>query len=87
MNNYQKEAVKNHCPYADGFPDVEIIGASSDMLILDLGENKNGLKAGDSLKFTMNYMAVLRAMNSDYVDKKISNKIPASELKILEFKN
>ncbi|UBB90386.1 alanine racemase [Candidatus Kaistella beijingensis] len=69
------------------FPDVEIIGASSDMLILDLGVNKNGLKAGDSLKFTINYMAVLRAMNSDYVDKKISNKIPASELKILEFKN
>ena len=50
-------------------PGIEMIGASSDMLILDLGENLENLQVGDTINFSMNYMAVLRAMNSDYVDK------------------
>ena len=57
------------------FPNVEIVGASSDMLIIHLGENPNELKVGDTLDFSMNYMAVLRAMNSDYVDKKVDAEI------------
>lgn len=50
---------------------INIIGASSDMLILDLEDNSYGIRVGDTLEFSMNYMAVLRAMNSDYVDKKV----------------
>ncbi|WP_226065011.1 alanine racemase [Kaistella polysaccharea] len=56
-------------------PEIEIIGASSDMLILDLGENSQNLEVGDTINFSMNYMAVLRAMNSDYVDKKVDSDI------------
>jgi predicted amino acid racemase len=56
-------------------PGIEIIGASSDMLILDLGDNAENLEVGDTIDFSMNYMAVLRAMNSDYVDKKIDTEI------------
>lgn len=67
--------------------EIEIIGASSDMLILELGENTQQLKAGDTLNFSMNYMAVLRAMNSHYVDKKVDYSTEAKDLKILEFKN
>ncbi len=52
-------------------PTVEMLGASSDMLVIDLGENTGNLAVGDTIDFSMNYMAVLRAMNSDYVDKKI----------------
>ncbi len=52
-------------------PGIEMIGASSDMLILDLGENAENLEVGDTIDFSMNYMGVLRAMNSDYVDKKV----------------
>jgi len=48
---------------------IKIIGASSDMMILDLGNNDRNFKVGDTIDFSMNYMAVLRAMNSDYVDK------------------
>lgn len=59
-------------------PGVQIIGASSDMLILDLGENQNNLKVGATIDFSMNYMAVLRAMNSDYVDKKVENEVVSS---------
>lgn len=67
--------------------DIEIIGASSDMLILELGENEQQLKTGDTINFNMNYMAVLRAMNSDYVDKKIRSSFTPSDYKILEFRN
>ncbi|MGZ5285043.1 MAG: hypothetical protein ACXWB4_05270, partial [Kaistella sp.] len=55
-------------------PGAQIIGASSDMLILDLGENQKNLQVGDTIDFSMNYMAVLQAMNSDYVDKKVENE-------------
>lgn len=56
-------------------PEIEIIGASSDMLILELGENPDNYAVGDTINFSMNYMAVLRAMNSDYVDKKVETEI------------
>lgn len=69
------------------FPGLKIIGASSDMMILDLGVNDAKFKVGDTLDFSMNYMAVLRAMNSDYVDKKVDTNLCKKELKILQFKN
>ncbi|QDP86288.1 alanine/ornithine racemase family PLP-dependent enzyme [Chryseobacterium sp. SNU WT5] len=71
-------------PFVSG---IEMIGASSDMLILDLGENEQDFKVGDTLDFSMNYMAVLRAMNSDYVDKKVEtvilkNKLPIGKINV-----
>ena len=68
-------------------PEIEIIGASSDMLILELGTNDSDFKVGDTVDFSMNYMAVLRAMNSDYVDKKVEKTIHSKDFKILELKN
>ncbi|EIM75754.1 alanine racemase [Nitritalea halalkaliphila LW7] len=50
----------------------EILGASSDMLILNLGTNPKGYQVGDVLKFGLKYMGALSIMNSSYVDKKIS---------------
>lgn len=49
--------------------DVEIIEASSDMLVLDLGTNPHGLHVGDLVPFKPNYMGVLGLMNSRYIDK------------------
>ena len=66
-------------------PGIEIIGASSDMLILDLGENTENLEVGDTIDFSMNYMAVLRAMNSDYVDKKVQTDMVPYESGTNEF--
>lgn len=68
-------------------PEIEIIGASSDMMILDLGDNNEGYKTGDTIDFSMNYMAVLRAMNSEYVDKVIDYTINPHQFKILEHRN
>ncbi|MCH7415687.1 alanine/ornithine racemase family PLP-dependent enzyme [Belliella sp. R4-6] len=52
--------------------EFEILGASSDMLILNLGLNPKGYKVGDLVKFNLKYMGALGIMNSSYVDKKVS---------------
>lgn len=49
--------------------EIEIIEASSDMLVLDLGDNSKGLKVGDLISFKLKYMGVLGLMNSRYIDK------------------
>lgn len=67
--------------------DVNIIGASSDMMILNLKNNKRKYVVGDTIDFSMNYMSVLRAMNSEYVDKFLEHTVDAKQLKILENKN
>ncbi len=54
---------------------IQIIGASSDMIVLDLGSNPGKLKVGDQIEFSMDYMGLLRVMNSDYVDKRTEGEI------------
>lgn len=51
--------------------DVKIADASSDMLILDVGDNKNNYEVGDFIRFRMKYMGALGIMNSDYIDKMV----------------
>lgn len=48
---------------------LHILEASSDMLVLDLGENPKGYKAGDLIAFRLRYMGLLALMNSRYIDK------------------
>jgi len=56
--------------------DVEIIGATSDHLILDA--KNSGLRVGDEVEFDMYYGALLAAMTSPYVHKYYIND-PSSE--------
>lgn len=59
------------------FPDddgLEICGASSDMLVLDLGQNVKEYKVGDYIPFRIGYMGALRLFNSDYIEKRVENK-------------
>jgi len=51
---------------------IEIVGASSDMLVIDLGENEKDYKTGGLIEFTLDYMGVLRIINSKYVEKIVS---------------
>ena len=51
--------------------EVSIIGASSDMLILDFGKNKRDYKVGDLISFRLKYMGALHLFNSDYIEKKL----------------
>lgn len=46
---------------------VNVLGASSDHLILDAGDS--GLEVGVEVRFDVNYGALLRAMTSPYVEK------------------
>jgi len=55
---------------------MQIAGASSDMIVIDLGANPNRLKVGDLIEFSMDYMGILRIMNSDYVDKRFEGPMP-----------
>lgn len=48
---------------------ISITGASSDMLVVDLGENEQGFAVGDILSFSLKYMGALALMNSYYIEK------------------
>ncbi|MBU2019178.1 MAG: alanine racemase [Bacteroidetes bacterium] len=54
---------------------LEFVGITSDMLVIDIGSNENSdgtpkYKIGDKIRFTPNYMAVARLLNSKFIDKK-----------------
>jgi len=51
--------------------DIEIIDASSDMLVVNVGTNENDYKVGDMVRFRLKYMGALGIMNSNYIDKMI----------------
>jgi len=48
---------------------IEVLGGSSDHTILDV-EEAPSIKVGDVLSFRPNYVAMLRAMTSEYMEKK-----------------
>ncbi len=50
--------------------DIKYAGATSDMVVLDLGENPKNYKVGDLIEFTMDYMGIVRIMNSKYIEKR-----------------
>lgn len=50
-------------------PGVDILGASSDHLLLDVSGFKSSLAVGDRLRFRPGYGALLAAMTSHYVSK------------------
>jgi predicted amino acid racemase len=50
---------------------IKIVGASSDMLVIDIGNTSGQYKVGSEIEFKMDYMGVLRIMNSKYVGKRI----------------
>ena len=50
-------------------PGVEIIGASSDHLMLDITDAHLSYKVGDPVRLRLGYFALMRAYTSDYVEK------------------
>lgn len=46
---------------------VEVLGSSSDHLILDIEDNQNGLSVGDILEFDLHYSTMVYLTNSKYV--------------------
>jgi predicted amino acid racemase len=51
--------------------EIKIVDASSDMLVLDVGENDLNYKVGDIIRFQLKYMGALGLMNSNYIEKRV----------------
>ncbi|MDN3709626.1 hypothetical protein QW060_21930 [Myroides ceti] len=41
------------------------------MIVLDLGENNHEYQVGSVVEFTMDYMGIVRIMNSKYIEKRV----------------
>ncbi|MFH1531931.1 MAG: alanine racemase [Pseudomonadota bacterium] len=52
--------------------DYQVAGASSDITVMNLGENPEGLKVGDSIYFRPGYSAFVRLMNDPYIPKAVT---------------
>ncbi|MEZ5360568.1 MAG: alanine racemase [Candidatus Zixiibacteriota bacterium] len=52
-------------------PNYRIAGASSDITVVNLGVNPEQLQVGDTIKFRVNYSALLRLMSGKYVPKEV----------------
>jgi len=50
---------------------IKIIGASSDMLVIDMGSQSSKYKIGDLISFKMKYMGALGVLNSKYIEKRV----------------
>jgi predicted amino acid racemase len=64
---------------------ITIAGASSDMLVIDLGDNPEKYEVGQLLEFELDYMGTLRVLNSRYIEKRIENPIsvtPEKEVQV-----
>jgi predicted amino acid racemase len=48
---------------------IEILGASSDHLILNITRSERGYRVGDTVRFVPNYTAILRLFNSAYIGR------------------
>lgn len=50
---------------------LKIIGASSDMLVVDISQSKHKYPVGSTMRFKLKYMGALSLLNSSYVDKEV----------------
>ncbi|MDP8228371.1 MAG: alanine racemase [Candidatus Electryoneaceae bacterium] len=50
-------------------PDHQIVGASSDIIVVNIGEEHDKIHIGNTVRFKMNYAALLRLMSGKYIDK------------------
>jgi ornithine racemase len=75
----QDVIAENLRPTAAG---VEILGASSDHLILDVHDADPAPRVGDELRFVPGYGALLQAFTSPYVHKLFTSAKPANDHKV-----
>jgi predicted amino acid racemase len=56
-------------------PNISILGANSDHLLLDISASEEDYRAGDTLRFTMKYEALLRAFTGGYIRRRYTGRI------------
>ncbi|MFM2487932.1 hypothetical protein ABW365_05910 [Enterococcus avium] len=52
---------------------IEILGASSDHLLLDLTQSEREYQVGDEIEFSVSYGSVLSTFTSKYIKKEFIN--------------
>ncbi|MBN1569414.1 MAG: alanine racemase [Acidobacteria bacterium] len=52
-----------------------IAGASSDITVVNIGDDADGLKVGDTIQFRPNYAAFVRLMDARYMQKEVAPSI------------
>lgn len=50
---------------------ITVVGASSDMLVIDISESATNYKVGDLVSFKLKYMGALGLLSSDYIEKRL----------------
>lgn len=50
-------------------PQYSIAGSSSDITVVNIGDERDGLRVGDTIQFRPNYAAFVRLMNGRYIEK------------------
>jgi ornithine racemase len=50
-------------------PNITIVDASSDMMVVDISNSEKAYKVGDLISFKLQYMGALYLLNSDYIEK------------------
>lgn len=63
---------RNHLNPKD--PNVKVVGVTSDVTVVDLGENTKKYKTGDFLEFKVDYTGLLKILNSKYIDKYVKSE-------------
>ncbi|RKX29037.1 MAG: alanine/ornithine racemase family PLP-dependent enzyme [Candidatus Zixiibacteriota bacterium] len=53
-------------------PNYQIAGASSDVTVINIGDDSDNLKVGDIISFKLNYSALLRLMSGKYIEKEVT---------------
>jgi len=56
-------------------PNVQLAGASSDVMVVNLGDNPDGMKIGDSVRFRPAYSALIRLMVGKFIEKIVTPRI------------
>lgn len=50
-------------------PNITIVDASSDMMVIDISNSEKNYNVGDLISFKLQYMGALYLLNSDYIEK------------------
>jgi predicted amino acid racemase len=50
-------------------PNISIVDASSDMMVIDISNSEKEYKVGDLISFKLQYMGALYLLNSNYIEK------------------
>jgi predicted amino acid racemase len=68
-------------------PRYVIAGASSDITVVNLGDHADGLEVGDSIKFNLNYAALLRIMSGKYFAKEVRPSLEEFDASVTDTKD